>query len=208
MPLWLIDIYILLTSRVPVPRMLVLFATVTLACYTVLASRTLLFLEMGVLVSVLSMMAGHLAVTFVKLPETIDRLTSAGWANPERRLFAIYMAGYATVIWLPSVELAQTALTIAIAIYLTVFVGLTLLCNGAKDLPWFAQTWDTGRRNAANWHIARMTALILLNEMVSKFGNPTDWVVAITLGPLALHYLMHWTILATHPHEGRSPLDD
>jgi hypothetical protein len=55
--------------------------------------------------------------------------------------------------------------------------------------------------------VVRLVALILLNELAARHGTALDWIIAITLGPIALHYLMYWTILATHPYDKTSRPD-
>lgn len=201
MPQWLIDIYVLLTSRVPIPRMLFLFSVVTLSLFTLTAHHHETLIQVGVVLPVMCALFGHLAVVSVKMPETLDTFDRIGVPNSGGKLILIYLAAYAAMMAVPSLAVAQSALSILIAVYLGMFMAVFYLMGDGDKLSWFARQWDDGQRNAANWHVVRLVALILLNEITTKHGTPFDWIVAITLGPIALHYLMYWTILATHPYD-------
>ena len=201
MPHWLIDIYVLLTSRVPLPRMLFLFSVITLSLFTLTAHHYETLAEFGLVLPVMCALVGHVAVIAVKLPESLNTYERIGIQNAGGKLILIWVAAYAGLMALPTLAVAQVALTLGIMIYLCLFVIVFYFFGDGDKVGWFARDWTDGKRNAANWHITRLVALILLNELSSRYGTPFDWIVAITLGPIALHYLMYWTILATHPYE-------
>lgn len=201
MPQWLNDIHVLLTSRVPIPRMLFLFSVVTLSLFTLSAHHAATLAQVGLILPVMCALFGHLAVISVRLPSTIDSLERIGMANPGGKLVLILIAGYAGLMALPTLSMAQSALSLGVLLYLFLFMVVFYLVDDGSKISWFARDWDDGKRNAANWHVIRLVSVILLNEIVAKHGTPFDWIIAITLGPICLHYLMYWTIYATHPHD-------
>jgi hypothetical protein len=133
--------------------------------------------------------------------DTLSTYERIGITNAGSKLILIWLAAYAGVMALPSLAAAQAAFTLALAVYLCLFVVVFYLLDDGDKVGWFARDWTDGKRNAANWQVARIVALILLNEQAARYGTAFDWIVAITLGPIALHYLMYWTIFATHPQD-------
>ena len=207
MPHWVLDIYVLLTSRVPIPRMLFLFSVITLSLFTITAHHQETLAQFGLVLPVMCALFGHVAVIAVKLPESLHTYERIGIANAGGKLVLICLAAYAGVMALPSLAAAQAALSLGIGIYLAMFAVVFYMFGDGDKIGWFARDWDDGKQNAANWNITRLVALILLNEITARYGTPFDWIIAITLGPIALHYLMYWTILATHPHDKATPSD-
>lgn len=201
MPNWVIDIYVLLTSRVPIPRMLFLFSVITLSLFTLTSHHHAALKEVGLVLPVMCALFGHVAVVAVKMPASLQSYERIGIRNAGGKLILIWLAAYAGAMALPSLAVAQAALSLGIAVYLCMFVVVVFLFGDGDKVGWFARDWDEGQRNAANWQVARLFALILLNELASRHGTAFDWIIAITLGPIALHYLMYWTILATHPYD-------
>lgn len=201
MPNWVIDIYILLTTRVPIPRMLFLFSVITLSLFTLTVHHHAALREIGLVLPVMCALFGHVAVVAVKMPDSLKTYERIGLPNAGGKLILIWLAAYAGVMALPSLDVAQAALSLGVAVYLCLFVITFYFFGDGDKVGWFARDWDDGQTNAANWHVARLIALILLNEMAARYGTAFDWIIAITLGPIALHYLMYWTILATHPYD-------
>ena len=159
----------------------------------------------GLFPALLAVLAGHLAVVGVNLPDSIRRLELM--AKGQRIVLTTVLSVYAACLFAPSLALVQHAISLLIIIYIALFVILFKDMKLRIGIPWFAQGWDEGQRNAANWHVARLVATILCNEALARYGTPTDWVVGIAVAPIALHYLMHWTILATHPYDGEELQD-
>lgn len=201
MPNWVIDIYVLLTTRVPIPRLLFLFSVITLSLFTLTAHHHAALKEVGLVLPVMCALFGHVAVITVKMHDTLSTYERIGITNAGSKLILIWLAAYAGVMALPSLAAAQAAFTLALAVYLCLFVVVFYLLDDGDKVGWFARDWTDGKRNAANWQVARIVALILLNEQAARYGTAFDWIVAITLGPIALHYLMYWTIFATHPQD-------
>lgn len=203
----MIHIYVLLTTRVPIPRMLFLFSVVTLSLFTLTAHHYETLAQIGLVLPVMCALFAHVAVVTVKLPDTLETFDRIGLRNPGGKLVLIWIAVYAGIMALPTLAAAQIALSLGIAVYLVLFVVVVYFWGDGDKVGWFARDWNDGQRNAANWQVARLTALIVLNEAAARHGTPLDWIIAITLGPIALHYLMYWTILATHPYENTSRPD-
>ncbi len=201
MPNWVINIYVLLTTHVPIPRMLFLFSVVTLSLFTLTAHHHETLGHIGLVLPVMCAIFGHVAVVTVKMPDSLQTYEDIGIRNAGGKLILIWLAAYAVAIALPSLAVAQAALTLAIAVYLCLFILVVFMCGDGDKVGWFARDWPDGQRNAANWQIIRLVALILLNELAARYGTAFDWIIAITLGPIALHYLMFWTIVATHPYD-------
>lgn len=200
MPNWVFDIYVLLTTRVPIPRMLFLFSVITLSLFTLTAHHLATLQDLDLVLPVMCAIFGHVAVIAVKMPDSLQTFDRIGIRNAGGKLILICLAAYAGAMALPSLAAAQTALSLGIAIYLAMFVVVFYVFGDGDKVGWFARDWDEGQRNAANWQVIRLVALILLNEMAAHHGTAFDWIIAITLGPIALHYLMYWTIVATHPY--------
>lgn len=207
MPNWVFDIYVLLTSRVPIPRMLFLFSVITLSLFTLTAHHHAALAEIDLVLPLMCALLGHVAVIAVKMPDSLDTYERIGIPNPGSKLILICLAAYAGAMALPSLAAAQAALTLGITIYLSLFVLVFYVVGDGDKIGWFARDWNDGQRNAANWQVVRLVALILLNELAARHGTAFDWIIAITLGPIALHYLMYWTIVATHPHS-KTPRPD
>ncbi|WP_300584669.1 hypothetical protein [Marivita sp.] len=207
MPNWIVDIYILLTTRVPIPRMLFLFSVITLSLFTLTAHHQAALKEIGLVLPVMCALFGHVAVVAVKMPDSLNTYDRIGIRNAGGKLILIWLAAYAVAIALPSMAAAQAAFTLSIAVYLCLFIVVFYFYEDGDKVGWFARDWTDGQRNAANWQVVRLVALILLNELAARHGTALDWIIAITLGPIALHYLMYWTILATHPYDKTSRPD-
>jgi hypothetical protein len=180
--------------------MLFLFSVITLSLFTLTAHHHETLAQIGLVLPVMCALFGHVVVIAVKMRETLQTYEKIGIRNAGGKLILICLAAYAGAMALPSLAAAQAALTLGIAVYVALFVMFYMFGDGDK-VGWFARDWTDGQRNAANWHVARLVALMLLNEVTAKHGTAFDWIAAITLGPIALHYLMCWTIYATHPHD-------
>ena len=207
MPNWVVDIYVLLTSRVPIPRMLFLFSVITLSLFTLTAHHHATLAELDLVLPVMCALFGHVAVVAVQMPASLQTFERIGIRKAGGKLILVCLAAYAGVMALPSLAVAQTALSLGIGVYLCMFVLVFYLAGDGDKIGWFARDWNEGQRNAANWQVIRLVALILLNEIAARHGTAFDWIIAITLGPIALHYLMYWTIVATHP-DRKTPRPD
>ena len=205
MPYWLIDIYVLVTSRVPRPNSLLLYGGMSLGSLALMRPYEETLIAVGLFPALLAVLAGHLSVVCLNLPNTIRRLETL--ERGPRVILTTVLPIYAACLFAPSLALIQHAISLLILIYIALFVMFFNDMKLRNDIPWFAQGWNEGQRNAANWNVARLVATLLCNETLARYGSPTDWVVGIALAPIALHYLMHWTILATHPYEGEDIQD-
>ncbi len=199
MPDWVIDLYVLVTTRVPRPRSLFLFGIMGLSSYTLMQPFRDTLLAFGFFPAALAALLGYLAVVALNLPRVVSQMGSDGATS--RIILSIVLAISAAALFAPNLTWVQHGVSGLIAIYTLAFIALFLSPQHRGGIGWFAVSWNTGQRNAANWHVVRLVGLILGNEAVIRFGSPTDWVVAMALGPIALHYLMHWTVIATHPYE-------
>lgn len=195
---FLTDLYLLLTSRVPIPQNTLIFGLTTLIAYTLFAPHYADFAELGLVLPVLCAIFGYVTVVSLNAAATVQRLADQGAKRVGPKTFLVPFSVCALAIFAPSLAWAQHAITVALG--LTAIVSLVLTYGNflpEEGSPHLAEA----RRNAAHWHIARLVALMLGNEIVARNGTPTDWVVAMCLGPIALHYLMYWTIIATHPYD-------
>lgn len=198
---FLIGLYVLLTSRVPLPANTMLFGLGTLSAYTLLASKYAAFTQSGLILPVLCAMFGYLLVVTLNASNTVERLRNAEVRRIGPLAFAIPFALCAAGIFAPSLEFAQHVISILLGLTALVFVSVTLVGASSAKSHMFGEGWNEGKRNAANWHVARLVALMVGNEAVARTGTPTDWVIAMSIGPILLHYLMYWTIIVTHPYE-------
>jgi hypothetical protein len=194
-------LYVLLTSRVPLPKNTMFFGVGTLSAYTLLAPRYAAFTELGLILPVLCAMFGYLVVVALNAPRTVERLRNADIKRIGPHAFAIPFALCVAGVFAPSLEWAQHFISILLGGTALVFVSVTVAGAFKADSNMFGDGWNEGKRNAANWHVARLVALMVGNEAVARTGTPADWVIAMSIGPILLHYLMYWTIIVTHPYE-------
>ena len=195
---YLIGLYVLLTSRVPLPVNTMLFGIATLSAYTLLAPHYDAFTQAGLILPVLCAVFGYVMVVGLNIPATAERFERENERVIGPRAFAAPFVLCAIAIFAPSLEWAQHAISILLGITALLFSLFSLMGGiGLKD----GNLWDEARKNAANWHVARLVAMVLGNEMVAMYGTPTEWIIAMCIGPIVLHYLMSWTIIITHPYE-------
>lgn len=204
---YLIGLYVLVTSRVPLPVNTMLFGMCTLAAYTLLAPHYAAFTEAGLILPILCAVFGYVVVVGLNVPATAERFEREHGKVISARAFAAPFILCSVAMFAPSLEWAQHAISVLLGGTAVIF-ALSTVCDqtGARSVIFGTDSCEA-RRNASNWHVARLVALILGNELVASSGSPTDWVVAMCLGPIALHYLMHWTIIVTHPHQGLEDRD-
>lgn len=197
MPNWIIDLYLLVTARVPAPRSLMILASTALVVHLLMQPWSEELAEMGLFAPVLAYLAGHFAAFWTNLPDTVRSMNG----RRGRSVLALWLSFATAIMMAPSLAWAQHTITLAFILQLMAFIVLYRLGGTDHQPGWFARDWHVGRRNAANWYITRGVGIILLNEALIRQGSPTDWIVGLSLGLIAMHYLMHWTILATHPFE-------
>lgn len=196
---YLIGLFVLVTSRVPLPVNTMLFGIATLAAYTLLAPHYAAFSQAGFILPVLCAVFGYVMVVGLNIPATAERFERENGRVIGPRAFAAPFVLCAVAIFAPSLEWAQHAISVLLAVAALLFALFSLMGGiGLKE----GDLWDEARKNAANWHVARLVAMVLGNEMVARYGTPTEWIIAMCLGPIALHYLMCWTIIITHPYQG------
>jgi hypothetical protein len=159
MPNWIVDIYILLTTRVPIPRMLFLFSVITLSLFTLTAHHQAALKEIGLVLPVMCALFGHVAVVAVKMPDSLNTYDRIGIRNAGGKLILIWLAAYAVAIALPSMAAAQAAFTLSIAVYLCLFIVVFYFYEDGDKVGWFARDWTDGQRNAANWQVVRLAQL-------------------------------------------------
>lgn len=195
---FLTDLYLLLTAYVPIPRNTMIFALMTLIAYSLFVPHYSAFTEAGLILPVLCAVFGYVTVVSLNAPVTVKRLREINANRVGPRTFLVPFTICAFAIFAPSLSWAQHTISVVL--------GITALASFILVYGDFVPATDSSvrveaRRNATNWHITRLVALLLGNEIVARTGTPTDWVIAMCLGPIALHYLMYWTIIATHPYE-------
>lgn len=201
---YILGLYVLVTSRVPTPVNTMLFGVATLAAYTLLAPHAEAFADVGLILPVLCAVFGYVMVVGLNVPATVERIERENGKVIGPRAFAAPFVLCAVAVFAPSLEWAQHAISLLLAATALVFASLTIAGSTNVKSHLIGGHWDEAKRNAANWHVARLVALILGNELAASSGSPTTWVIAMCLGPIALHYLMYWTIIATHPYENMS----
>ncbi len=199
---YMIGLYVLLTSRVPLPVNTMLFGIATLSAYTLLAPHYVAFSEAGLILPVLCAVFGYVVVVGLNIPATAERFERENGRVIGPRHFAAPFVLCTIAVFAPSLEWAQH--TISLLLGATALIFALFSCFG-ETLRLDETNWDEAKRNAVNWHVARLVALVLGNELVARTGDPSDWIVAMCLGPIALHYLMYWTIIITDPHQSENP---
>ena len=194
-------IYVLLTSRVPLPLNTMLFSVTTLSAYTVLAPFSVAFTEAGLILPVLCAVFGYVMVVGLNVPATVERFERENGQVIGARAFTVPFILCSLAMFAPTLAWAQHAISLLMGATAFALAGVTMLLSRETKSQLFGAPWDEAKHNTVNWHIARLVALILGNELAASSGSPTNWIIAMCLGPIALHYLMCWTIIATHPYE-------
>lgn len=191
---WLYDLYLLLTAKIPPPRTAMIIAVVALTTHLMMLPWEKELLEMGFFAPVIAYLCGHFFAFSVNLPNAATKVNG-------RAVLAAWLSFVTVLVLSPTLEWAQHAISIGFILQ-TIAFGVLFHFGGEDNQPlWFAQNWSIGKQNAANWYITRGLAMVLLNEILIADRNPTEWIVGLCLGAIALHYLMFWTVLATHPFE-------
>jgi len=203
----MIDLYVLFMSRVPRPNTLLVFGLTTLTAFTLLAPYNQMMLQADLYLPVLCIVLGYTLVALRNLPTTVRRLREIDGDETVILSILFPFALCAAGLFSPSLAWAQHGISVLIAVYTLLFASLTLRPKDLSTVSWFGRSWTVGQRNAANWHIARLLALILGNELVIRGGTTTDWMIAVSIGPIVLHYMMYWTVFATHPYDDDGEFD-
>lgn len=200
----MINIYVLLTSRVPFPRETMLFAIVGLAVYSLLLGWQVELNDIGMPhPAALALLSAFLVNLARNLPhEFLDR-KDIGWKVGT--LLVLTLGLCAIFLFAPKLVWIQHLYSAIALLNLGSFLLLYNSAEGPNAFSWIGRNWHRGQRNAANWVVASRVATILINESLIRHGTPTDWLVGIMLANIALHYLIYWTILATHPYEESEP---
>lgn len=191
---WVHDLYILLTAKIPAPRTAMVLAVTALVLHLLMQPWDKEMTEMGLYAPVLAYLLGHMIAFSTNLPYALSKI------NP-RSVIAMWLAFATALMMAPTMQWAQHAVSIGFLLQIAAFIVLYWFGDEDNQPLWFARDWKIGQRNAANWYVTRGLALVLLNETLISQGSPTDWIVGLCLGNVALHYLLFWTVLATHPFE-------
>lgn len=196
MPNWMLDIYAVLRTPVPFPKQAVQFALTLLGCYSLA-----MLLQTPLAVTGMHPAAiGWLGALVINLWRKMPVILADTKANIALHVLGILLLVCAAIIFAPSLYWVQRGYSCGVLFILTGFV-ICYAADGPNSFPWFAQHWPTGQRNAANWFIIWYVALLTINEAMMRHATATEWLISIALLPAIGHYLLHWTIIATHPYE-------
>lgn len=201
MPGWLISLYVLVTSRVPFPRGSVLFAIVAMTAYLLFLPWRAALDQAGLPhPATLALMSAFLVNLWNRIPSVTLDPDDIAWTIGTLLVLTVGLCAF--FLFAPSLIWIQHAYSVIAFVTICGFLYSYNHADGPNAFLWVGRNWKRGQRNAANWFVANRAAAILINESLIRYGTPTDWLVGITLGNVALHYLMYWTILATHPYDG------
>jgi hypothetical protein len=190
------DIYALVTTRVPFPKTPAFFALRLLTCYCVAMALQDQLAAVGLDPVTVALISTYTLNLWRKTPQILgDQDADIVWG-----VMALMLALCAAILFAPSLIWLQRGYSFGLILIVVGFL-MQYKADGPDSFSWFAQHWRCGQRNAANWHVARLAALLACNEAIIQHGTATEWVISIAILPIAMYYLMYWTILATHPYE-------
>lgn len=197
MPRWLIAIYVLVTSRVPHPRVAIIFAMAVLVSYAGFTLMPIVPNTIGVGAEVLTLLTGHIAIVWRNLPIALRNYPAEFRHRTLRWMIFFPICTSAAAMLGPSLPVVQHGLSVIIVFYLAVFLAIASFKGELASVPWFARDWDPANQsNAVRWNVVRLVGLITANEALIRTATPNEWLVAVALGPIVFHYLMHWTLVA------------
>ncbi|SFR40881.1 hypothetical protein [Litoreibacter janthinus] len=191
----LISLYVLLTTRLPIPKGLLARATAVIFAYMV-AKVIVPQLALNIAVAM-----GLAATLWVRLPQA--------WFEGENRdastgatLVAISLSLIAICLFLPA-NMLQISISLGFFTMAALYGLIWVLDSDLLDkMGWDAKNWGVeGRANAVRWQVVRCVGLGVANAYTSLHYPPHEWVVAHAALPLIAYLLYHWTVIATHPYE-------
>ena len=190
------DIYALVTTRVPFPKTPAFFALLLLSCYSIAMALEVQITSLGLHPVSVAFLCAFALNLWQKMPRVFyDKDPDVAWS-----VLAVMLLICTAILFAPSLIWLQRGYSVGLIFLICGFVSL-YKSDGPNGFPWFARSWRCGKRNAANWHIARYAALIACNEAIIRSGTTTEWIISIAVLPIVMYYLMYWTILATHPYD-------
>lgn len=191
----LINLYVLLTSPIPVPWTLLYKGTAVILAYAGVRH----FETFSSLDPInLAVLAGLLTSFGVNAPRVLANSQHVS----SSAILSVPLALCAAVLFIPAPILPYAisgGLFILAAMY-----GLTLTFERPMidQLGWRQEIWGIeGQSNAIRWTILRCVGLGVANAYAAKNFTQSEWLVCYAVLPLIFHALFHWTILATHPYE-------
>ncbi|EPX81573.1 hypothetical protein [Litoreibacter arenae] len=191
----LISLYVLLTTRLPIPKGLLARAIAVIFTYTAaLAIVPQLALNIAVAM-------GLAATLWVRLPQA--------WFEGENRdastgatILAVSLSLIAICLFLPA-NMVQISISLGFFVMAALYGLIWAVDPDMLDkMGWDVNSWGVeGRANAVRWQVVRSAALGVANAYTASNLIPHEWIVAHAILPLAAYYLYHWTVLSTHPHD-------
>ena len=128
---FLTDLYVLLTSRVPLPRNTMIFGLMTLTAYTLFAPHYDAFADAGLVLPVLCAIFGYVTVVSLNAPFTVGRLTELNATQVGPKTFMPPFAICAFAIFAPSLAWAQHTISVLLA----ATAALTFVLTYGNILP-------------------------------------------------------------------------
>ena len=150
---YLIGLYVLVTSRVPLPVNTMLFGMCTLAAYTLLVPHYVAFGEAGLILPILCAVLGYVIVVGLNVPATAERFERENGKVISARAFAAPFILCSVAMFAPSLEWAQHAISFLLG------DGAGAAVVGPSDTPSISKSvWGS---DGSQWDKVGMTNSIL-----------------------------------------------
>lgn len=191
----LLNLYVLLTTPMPVPwTLLIKSAAVLLAFAIINPFETAL----GLSALNLAVVAGFLTVFSLNIPRLLA-------TSPDMSPVALICAPLslsAAVLFIPTIVL-PFAISAGL-FFLAAIYGVILIFDRPMidRLGWKQDVWGAqGQTNVIRWTILRFVGLGVANAYAAKSFSVSEWIVCYAVLPMIFYAVFHWTIIATHPYE-------
>lgn len=197
MPRALISLYVLLTTPVTVPRLLLAKAAAVVLAYALVRPWAP---GIGIGAVNIAVLAGLLVIVFHKLP---FQMKSRGNMSGSAGTVVVLVVGLCAVVLYTPAVLLPYAISAGSAL-MAVIYGAALRWDRPMldQLGWPRDDWGVGgQTNAVRWSILRCVGLSVTNAYAATFGTQAEWVVSYAALPVVFYYLFQWTVIATHPYD-------
>lgn len=197
------NLFLLLSSPVPIPRMVLWRALTVFLALLVFSPFEQQLQAVGLSTLTLAVLFSFAVLLWFNIGGLAWSRTDIAIDRSVFGLVSFVIVGFfGVIVFLQSDSLIQHGVTIYYGLW-TVYV-LILRCLGEEALAqsnFSFRDWPVGRVNAAQWLALSAFAQFLINETLVRSVTTTQWLVAFAVVPFIFHYLWYWSVIATHPYE-------
>lgn len=194
----LISLYVLLTTRLPIPWSLLARATgILLGFMAAVAMGPDFVAPLNIAVAM-----GLASTAWLRLPQVWSRRKQRNSGVEFITVAVLIAALMAVCLFLPPIIL-QFAVSVGLMTMGCLYLLVLLTCSDMLDrLGYNLDQWGVeGQANAIRWQVLRCAGLSVANAYTTIYFEQHEWVVAHAALPLIFYLLYHWSVIATHPYE-------